>query len=751
MDRRTFLQGTSIAALCAAAPGELFGVNHADAAPAPLAAKATATVAASNGGRLQINFNFLQAGGDYAFLNFLKTAQEWSFVDSTARPTAPAPDTLDSDGYPLKITNGGISTVFYIPSQDPVTGRPGNYVVTWEGDGTISTPGTPVSGSPKGLNGRYEFVPANTRVVFSIVATNLANRLHNVQFFHSADEARLKAGEVFGVDFKNRLAQANFGVYRFLNWQNGNTSNVTTWATRKPISYAYYAGVEFRGSIYAGTTTNVSDNFSISFGSGAPQDKQTLIVLFNTTASTVSPTLNLNGTGPIPIRNSYGATLADAEKPSPRYAALTYDGVLKVWLKTGGDATNFNQGLNNGVPPEICLRLCIEMGAHPWFVTPCLAVDPATDFISSLANYCRSNAPSWMVPRYEVVPNETWNAAFYATQLGYQKAKLRWPAGGNYNIHNWVGMVGSIGGQAVSQIYANDRTKYQAICGVQQSSDPAASNDRLAATNFVSEGKTPAYKWITHIAPACYFGASYTCAQEVAAAYKFSVADAATKAQIASDFVNSTLISSNFNGATGPIALKLASFGAWKVWSSNFGVGITAYEGGWSPDFPSTNSTSPISSASNAAQCVIVLATTSSPNNPTSTAGNGAVVGMSLKISNVAGMTELNGNIYTVTAVNGNNVTINVDSRNFGRYLSGGTANYQNDATNRTALRSASKTSLALYGAWTKFYGGLFTLGINFPSVFQLAGKNNVWSILDPDIYTSPQSSQWSAIQLYRK
>lgn len=750
MDRRTFLQGASIAAMCAAAPSGMG--NTAEATPTPLAAK-TASIGgtAANGGRLQVNFNFLQGGGDYPFLNCLKTAQEWAFVDSSARPTAPAPDTLDSDGYPLKIVNGGVTTVFYIPSQDPITGRPGHYVVTWEGDGAIATPGTPVSGSTKGLNGRYEFIPANTRVVFSIVATNSSNRLRNVQFFHVLDEARLKAGEVFGVDFKRRLADANFGVYRFLNWQNGNTSNVTTWATRKPVSYVYYAGVEYRGSIFAGTTKNVGDNFSASFGSGPPQDKQTIIVLFNTSATTTAPTLNLNGTGPVPIKNAYGATLADAEKPSPRYAALVYDGVLKVWLKKGGDATDFNQGLNNGVPPEICLRLCIEMGAHPWFVTPYLAVDPATDFVSSLAKYCSSTAPAWMVPRYEVVPNECWNGMFYATQIGYLKAKARWPAGGNYNIHNWVGMVGSIGGQAVSQVYGNDRKKYQTICGVQQTSDPVASNDRLAATSFVSDGKTPASNWITHIAPACYFGASYTCAQEVATAYKFSIGDASTKAQLASDFVNSTLLSSNFNGATGPIAVKLASFGSWKVWASKFGVGITAYEGGWSPDYPSSNSTSPISGASNSAPCVLTLATTTSPNNPASTAGNGAVVGMTLKISNVAGMTQLNGNVYKVLAVNGNSVTIDVDSRSFGMYVSGGTANYQNDAANRTALRAASKASLALYAPWSKFYSGLIALGVSYPSVFQLAGSNNVWSVLDPDIYTATQPSQWSAIKLYRQ
>src|SRR5882762_7405316 len=101
MDRRTFLQGTSVAALSTMLPGA------AEAVPA----KAVAVVAQKagnippptgasgfNGGRSQVNLNFLQAGGDYPFLNCMKTAQNWSLLDNSGWPD---PDTLDSDGYPI--------------------------------------------------------------------------------------------------------------------------------------------------------------------------------------------------------------------------------------------------------------------------------------------------------------------------------------------------------------------------------------------------------------------------------------------------------------------------------------------------------------------------------------------------------------------------------------------------------------------------------------------------------------------------
>ena len=79
-----------------------------------------------NGGRSQTNLNFMQIGGEYPFINLLKTAQRWSYLDNSG---APLPTELDSDGYlsdAAVVTNhGGVKTVFVVPSQ---TDRPGNYV-----------------------------------------------------------------------------------------------------------------------------------------------------------------------------------------------------------------------------------------------------------------------------------------------------------------------------------------------------------------------------------------------------------------------------------------------------------------------------------------------------------------------------------------------------------------------------------------------------------------------------------------------
>src|ERR1700733_1733282 len=90
-----------------------------------------------NGGKIQVNSNFVQSGFDYPFLNVMKSAQAWSFSGSPSVPITP--DVLDSNGYLISQAAGagqGVFTVFFIPTQ---TERPGNYILKWTGDGTVTT------------------------------------------------------------------------------------------------------------------------------------------------------------------------------------------------------------------------------------------------------------------------------------------------------------------------------------------------------------------------------------------------------------------------------------------------------------------------------------------------------------------------------------------------------------------------------------------------------------------------------------
>src|ERR1700682_6518056 len=183
MDRRTFLQGTSVAALSSMLPGGAHAQMPVPlSAPSrkisPAATPATFTAATFNGGRSQANLAPLQIGGDYPFLNCLKNAQSWTYIDDSG----PAePSTLDSDGYPMSISHGGVYTVFFVPSQ---AARPGNYVITWNGNGTIwcGMNSTPVSGSMTSTNGSGRYVFSTTETRFGVGISAIGNpRITNLQ------------------------------------------------------------------------------------------------------------------------------------------------------------------------------------------------------------------------------------------------------------------------------------------------------------------------------------------------------------------------------------------------------------------------------------------------------------------------------------------------------------------------------------------------------------------------------------------
>jgi hypothetical protein len=606
MDRRTFLQGTSAGALLTLLPGA------AEAAVTLTAPKRGTTVpggttppmaAGFNKGRSQVNLNFLQEGGDYPFLNCMKTAQAWGHLDNSGYPE---PSILDSDGYPTSNVHGGVYTVFFVPSQAQ---RPGNYVITWSGNGTIhcGMANTAVSGSKTSTNGsgRYVFSTSETRFVIGI--RDIGNPyITNLRVFHANDEAALNLGQVFGEKFKQRLIEANFGVVRFLNWQYGNGTNVTTWATRKPISYVFYAGQEFRKSLYAGLTTNVGAAYSASLPGFQLVDKATVIVRINASNNSAC-TLNVNGTGAFNILNESSGRLSSDTNSYPvggtwqSLATLVFDATLNAWIKFGGDIAMGSAGLNNGCPPELMVQLCQEVGAHPHFVAPALAIDPATDYVPNLATYCRVSGPSWMVPRFEG-PNELWNFGPGFYQTGYATAKAA-AYGWGIDFHNWYGKVMSVLGQAVSFAYAGDRSRYQVLCGVQtatgnSASEAAGSNARLASTKYIAQPaapqapytKTPASQWVTHVCCAQYFTPSdYGAPQEAISAANYAAAvtagDTAQQQQIVAAYASTA----NSGPGSYTIAKCAVFFANWKAWALSFGIKkMCGYEGGYSPDLGGT-------------------------------------------------------------------------------------------------------------------------------------------------------------------
>lgn len=255
--------------------------------------------------------------------------------------------------------------------------------------------------------------------------------------------------------------------------------------------------------------------------------------------ATKNPTLNLNGTGAISIkdRQLFGVGLARTTAPWARntvgqvlYASFTYDAVLGIWIKRGGDSSLGTQYFTSGWPPETALELCLSLGAHCWFTTPPFTFDTAsgiTDYNPSLYAMVKANSPAWHIPVFEGTPNEFWNNLFTGTNIGkghqvVYTATAGWPQNtGTYEI---AGKVNSVMGQAAWNEYGGtlDGSRYEMAACVQTftfsgSTGPVVNNPRLSAAAYVAQStpaqspytKSPASDWMTHTCAANYFTPGY--------------------------------------------------------------------------------------------------------------------------------------------------------------------------------------------------------------------------------------------------
>lgn len=732
---------------------------------------------AFNGGRSQINLS-TNFGGEFPFIDVVKSSQDWNYASAPNANGQVSPGLRDANGYPTSIQTGGYYGVCNVPSQ---TERPGNYVCRWIGGGAgtvMRQPGTLVSGSVSGANGRFIFSTSSTS--FNPGVTTMGSPyVTSISVMHVGDEAAWLAGEVFGTQFLAVMRQANFGVIRFLNWTLGNTSTVTTWASRKPVGYFSYTTWQWNPALWAGQTTNSGNDYSLTFGSGAPVDKQTIHLQWNAdstvagstvtitnSASTgvaavaglvahglsvgtliafggtlpapmsggrnffvsnvidadhfnfsqtsggsnffttsagngaftvsVPATLNLNGTGAIPIKNQAGDPAKDGGKPTAVnsgggviFGTVVYDDQLKSWLMFGGNAGEQTNGINNGVPVETCLQLCVELGAHPYFTAPYLSLDPMTDYHTGLATFLKASASSWMIPRIEGV-NEQWNSGggFYGTRLGWAKANLHW--GTTFDSNNWQGLTMSTIGQAVNAAYGGAiGAGYQLINGAQtttfSSTGGANGNDaRMTSALYVSSGpaqvgftQTAASNWCTHLCIANYFNPTERgTAQETtdAAAYAAAAGNAPLQLSIATAYADTV---GGVAGGTFPNLAGLAAiYGFAFAWAQKFTnsagnkLKMCGYEGGYSPDVG---------------------------------------VGETAQVKALRLASKF------------------VDD--IGKALIGGTL--------------VSGDTVA--GTYVDFINA----GGENPSCFQDTGTGNIWSVLDPDVYVTPQPGQWTAIATF--
>jgi hypothetical protein len=434
-------------------------------------------------GKVQGQDYFLLGVRSYPFINMVKTMQSLSYDSGASNGFPCVPTELDTDGYLTTTATGTASNVLFVPPSK--TGPGTTWVLRWTGRGTLGIGGALlVTGSFSNLGGATTnrctlTLPAvsdgQIRLGVSAIQTNGSDYPKGWELMLASEEGVYDAGNIVSSAFKAIFA-SQMGVYRFLDFQMANAGVTTTWASRKPTTfYSYYAD-EWRAvdkdagrvgmAMYVTTSGGTVDNYQATVGTGGPVDKRILMVRWDRTAVGNSWTFNLNGTGAVPMKDVLFFDQATNPPTIGLTSALVYDADINTWIKYGGNPS-LSSGIKNGIPPEVAVKMCIELNSHPYFIVPFLAVDPLTDWLSSLDAFIKANAPSWMIPRYEG-PNESWNnfAGFYAARYIDAKATAQWGTTNDAN-HHWYGRVMSEIGQAISTSRAGDRTKYQVLCGVQ--------------------------------------------------------------------------------------------------------------------------------------------------------------------------------------------------------------------------------------------------------------------------------------------
>lgn len=151
--------------------------------------------------------------------------------------------------------------------------------VAYTGAATFGSPAatfttsTTVANVPGNLNGsgRFAFQPSaaigpnnGEFSLYSRISSiqSSVNYPRNLVIVNINDEAALDAGSIFSS--KLLSVASKYGVLRFLNWQNANTSNLSSWRTRKPTSYHTWNGTQLRSDIYVGATGQTGRTYTTS-------------------------------------------------------------------------------------------------------------------------------------------------------------------------------------------------------------------------------------------------------------------------------------------------------------------------------------------------------------------------------------------------------------------------------------------------------------------------------------------------------
>jgi hypothetical protein len=411
-----------------------------------------------NGGRSQFNPNLY---GESMFIDMFKQGQGWGVIDVTSSGY-----NLDANGYPRAIPGGVATTsLIRIPETIERAWTTGSYKVWWRGQGTLRltglVPDTVGPGVSSALvSGQYQVTsatdgefyvtvtPTSSSPLIGVKAVGASGYIYDIKFYYTSDEAELLAGKILSARARQVISELGFGVIRYLDWGGQTGSNycqTTTWDTRRHRDYYgwLYHG-QWREDLYVGeTTSSITGNvytYVIAGGAGGPSPMETIHIKWDQTLA--SPTLNvaeltykgqtnriLNFRAQVPGVGQNG-TESGVPYAGSIYT-LIYDAELEAWMAYGAAGSVSVNLLDNGIPPDVWIDICKEIGCYQWICMPPLAcapeimLDTAVSWPYNFDQLIQSTAPSWMKTIWEG-PNEPWNNQFTWQKWAPARQLVQW-------------------------------------------------------------------------------------------------------------------------------------------------------------------------------------------------------------------------------------------------------------------------------------------------------------------------------------
>lgn len=173
---------------------------------------------------------------DWAFLDTFKQAA--AFVSRAPNGSMDTrPIAVDAQGWPTSLQSSQWATTVF-PTRDG-----GTYQVSWDGSGTVTLQGGPVTHlGPNILN--IELLP-NARGQLNIATLDPANPVRNIKIKKTS---LASSPAVFHPTFLDRLGK--FSTLRFMEWNRCDEVTATNWSERTPPDYAVQTGTLHGGVAY---------------------------------------------------------------------------------------------------------------------------------------------------------------------------------------------------------------------------------------------------------------------------------------------------------------------------------------------------------------------------------------------------------------------------------------------------------------------------------------------------------------------